>query len=515
MLVLGIGAYVWLAARILNAVRDLLEHGETLWEEALRTTPAGLVRPLDLGGISRRRRAAAAAALETSSPRSLMSYILFPRPVDFLSKALVIGPITALLGAAMGGFDKAPPLCHVAAVLAVWEYLIYQARYQVNDVIGAEEDSGTPDSTERWRLPLILDDADDPVQRHRNHTRKVISIASALLRVLLAVTWVLIYSPRREGLILAGITGITASAAILYELARRSLFQFALEAVNVGAGTVASVWQDDPRRRQVRGALACVYSLIGIGYGARALVALDLGTNWRLPMSTASLTFFFMVCVGCFGCLMVWTADCAKYIDPASTLPARKVLSTLALRPHIHLLGVHTDVIAEDANSVSALQRTGDDRALLHERLGGHPWRAPFLAAMIIAFFASASLSQWSGARVQHTRLTLGLPPVLCLAVAVMCSESVRSRMSKSPVSSNVTLAIGVAGPIALGLALTATLGFSSFAAVLPFLVASGSYRWLQDITPKAMRPSTLSRAIQTRREHFGQLLSRVRQELG
>src|SRR4051794_4800997 len=66
--------------------------------------------------------------------RSLTSYLLLPRPGD-LGKAVIV-PVTFALGSAAVGGTTASRLSHGVLVWLVLEFLVYQARYQWNDIRG-------------------------------------------------------------------------------------------------------------------------------------------------------------------------------------------------------------------------------------------------------------------------------------------------------------------------------------------------------------------------------------------
>ncbi len=87
-----------------------------------------------------------------SLTRSLPSYLLLPRPNDLI-KALFF-PATYVAGLAVMGWSIAGrDLLQATVALVCLEFLIYQARYQWNDLRGLGEDASSPMATDRKRLP--------------------------------------------------------------------------------------------------------------------------------------------------------------------------------------------------------------------------------------------------------------------------------------------------------------------------------------------------------------------------
>lgn len=83
--------------------------------------------------------------------RSLLSYLLLPRPDDLATKT-----IFTVAGCGMATYSlDAPPsaLIPLALVVVAVDLLAYQARYQWNDIRGVSEDIAAPTAVDRGRLP--------------------------------------------------------------------------------------------------------------------------------------------------------------------------------------------------------------------------------------------------------------------------------------------------------------------------------------------------------------------------
>ncbi|QBS39072.1 hypothetical protein DMB37_02050 [Nocardia sp. CS682] len=104
---------------------------------------------------TRARRATPLLPLAQSptGERKLLSYLLLPRPMD-LSKALFF-PIGTLTLIVMQPSVLEVPY-FVPRMLVLWfilEILIYQGRYQLNDLRGLDEDQVSPNAAQRGRIP--------------------------------------------------------------------------------------------------------------------------------------------------------------------------------------------------------------------------------------------------------------------------------------------------------------------------------------------------------------------------
>ena len=92
-------------------------------------------------------------AIESShvrrNERSLLSYLLMPRVAEWVKWVIAPGAFVVTAWAT-GAFRNWHQFIIVWLIL---EYLIYQARYQWNDIRGFHEDAEHPESTARLRLP--------------------------------------------------------------------------------------------------------------------------------------------------------------------------------------------------------------------------------------------------------------------------------------------------------------------------------------------------------------------------
>jgi hypothetical protein len=199
---------------------------------------------------SRPLRAPAAAPATTAAPgRTLLNYLLVPRPND-LVKAVVV-PLTFALGAAANGGVGATRLWQAVLVWLVLELLVYQARYQWNDVRGFAADQAHPERAARGRLP-------GPIERARPHITA--SLAVAALRLLLTAA-VGLAVPGLRGVLLAMTVGVFG-AAFVYER---------LRSMATGHTTQVPV--------PLRPSLLALWVAVGAGYAVRGMTGLALAVQ--------------------------------------------------------------------------------------------------------------------------------------------------------------------------------------------------------------------------------------------
>jgi predicted secreted protein len=96
--------------------------------------------------------------LRKEGERALIPYLTYPRPDDAIKGVFLAAGLASALLLAGGEHlnDLAWP--DVVSVVALWvgtEFLLYQARYQWNDIRGHSEDQAAPTSKSRGRLPNV------------------------------------------------------------------------------------------------------------------------------------------------------------------------------------------------------------------------------------------------------------------------------------------------------------------------------------------------------------------------
>ncbi|MCW2605992.1 MAG: putative rane protein, partial [Frankiales bacterium] len=223
-------------------------------------------------------RVAPPAAARTG--RTLPGYLLVPRPKD-LVKALVV-PLAFAVGAVTTSTAlDGRRLLQAALVWFALELLVYQARYQWNDVRGFAADQAHPDAASRGRLP-------GPMERARPHIAA--STAVAVLRLLLTAA-LAVAVPEVAGLLLAATLGVFGVAAG-YERLR-------------GAATGHTSEVPVP----LRPALVGLWVAVGAGYAVRGLTGLALAVDLTARPGLAVVAGVAMWALGVVFVTCRWTLE--------------------------------------------------------------------------------------------------------------------------------------------------------------------------------------------------------------
>jgi hypothetical protein len=215
----------------------------------------------------------------------LARYLLLPRPKDLFKGGIIA--LTYALGLLTAGGAGTASLLRALVVASVVELLIYQARYQWNDVRGFVADQYHPSSSGRRRLP-------GPLIRARAHVAASCAVGAARL----AVTGVLIFAV--PGLHLGGVLGFAMAgvfgAAIAYEI---------LRSLSTGQGGNAHT--------PIAVGAVLLWVTVGAGYAVRGLVGLGLAVDlWKRPTLLVAAT----VTLWCYGIAFVtcrWAAEMTEF----------------------------------------------------------------------------------------------------------------------------------------------------------------------------------------------------------
>lgn len=287
--------------------------------------------------------------------RPMWSYLVLPRPLDtvkwfFIPIAYIVAVVTTSHG--HGG----PGLLGAALGWLVFEYLIYQGRYQWNDIRGLADDLVHPARRERGRLPVA----------QRGPRRSVVLsvlviVARAVVAVIIAFT---IVPSSVSAIILVSFIGVWVPAG-LYEFLRARRTR-----PGVYAGTI--------------------WLVIGVGYAVRAAIGLALAG--LVPSGQTSGTFFlFGGAAWAFGIVFVtltWvleaTGHCSFRDGDVLAHPAE-----LTRKPHLARLLRFTPLTLRPIESAD--RSASSLRVLAGKAPVFTPWNAGLIAAVACAIAACAS----------------------------------------------------------------------------------------------------------------------------
>jgi hypothetical protein len=183
--------------------------------------------------------------------RSLRSYLLLPRPKDAFKWWIL--PLAFGLGALAEGGATGERLARAALAWAVLELLVYQARYQWNDIRGFAADQRHPDAAQRGRLP-------GPAERGASHIRASAIVAAA--RVAAALGLAALPGPLGLGWLAPALVVAVFGVAVLYEALR--------------ARATGRSGQVPP---PLTPAIAGLWAVVGGGYAIRGVAGLGLAID--------------------------------------------------------------------------------------------------------------------------------------------------------------------------------------------------------------------------------------------
>jgi hypothetical protein len=396
--------------------------------------------------------------------RSLVSYLIFPRPEDWI-KWLIAPGVFLVVAWAFNDLGRWRVFIELWLIL---EYLIYEARYQWNDARGVDEDAFHSEHQARRRLP------GGPADRTRRNVLISLAVASARLVIALVVGEAL--GLLRPVLVLMA---LVLSIAIVYETLRsRQPSSTVIEPTP----TVVAIW--------------CI---VGLGYGVRA--GLGLITGGLSAMS--SLTWIGISCFVFFGIMFVlltWVLEAVSccYCGKRNRIWWGRVKAEVPLKSHLMALlpyvplELKEQTLKEQTNATFSADKDGSRLAILEER--GRVW-TPWNLALAV----SAALGGALG--VGLAQATHGYPPgAIAVSVSLVgagllaCCNSQPARLAISGITAIVlasTISLFVHWPhslLAAGPWLTIAFTYSVF--------RGSSYRDLKEFGPNLLKAISSARIV-------------------
>lgn len=260
---------------------------------------------------------------ETIEPRMMstcswlraIAYYVYPRPGDLLKAAFIV--FGALIAVASVGEPRASLWEIVAAtafVFFVFDFLLYQARYQINDIRGFEEDLLNPEAGKRSRLPVI--------EGLGIGTSMMVSLSVASARlVAAAVVLGLLVAQKGWGMAFSLLACCVAAVllAVLYEGARdrsKNIWDVEVgrypELLQAGSPVPQAVLQ------ALRKATAPVFALVCLGYPLRLLAGYLFVADVAGTASYAGFWLAFVLVLAataCFGesfVTLTWALEASR-----------------------------------------------------------------------------------------------------------------------------------------------------------------------------------------------------------
>jgi hypothetical protein len=319
--------------------------------------------------------------------RSLQAYLVLPRPGD-VGKWVII-PASFCLGILTVGSVSGTVALRAMLVWLAIEFLVYQARYQWNDIRGFAADQLHPHASSRGRLP-------GPIERSRRHVP--LSAAVAVGRLLTATSLPLLL-PRLDlaAVLYTSAFGVFA-AAFIYEAIRA-----------VPAAPI------EPAAPQVRPIVAALWIVSGLGYAVRGLTGLALAVNlradWRLAV-LLGLTFW----VGGIGFVTArWAVESLAF---ASGRNGKVTWRANAVQAREHVLGL-TRWIGAPTEAAPLARSLRDWRPLKHASSPSAPWNLAALVKFPVAAASGVALACLDRTAPPAAWLVLPAASLLCAVLII------------------------------------------------------------------------------------------------
>lgn len=437
--ILALGLDVaFLAPSIVYAVVTMME-GSALWRRLVDGLPT--LRERTAAGFPARHHA--------TKRRTLASYLLIPRPEELLVKTWFI-PIAYFVLPLMNERYPSGAAVRVGTMigfLIVFELLIYQARYIVNDVRDRK------DGLESRRFWFAGQKENDE-EFERAALRMAFVDVAARLALAGLLVGCLFPIGHGEGPWYAGLLLGVFMAAIPYEWARSRIRQRGVLQV---AHSNTRVTADELRWSAV------MTSLAGVGYGLRVVAG-----YWLAGESNPVALFLAGVAGLALGSLIIsltWALECTKSsltLDKPHLVAFRKTIEAMQLSP--------SGASSASSNSLSPSSRVAFGRQALAAQ-----WSVAEIAAVVSA--CALVMYRVSG--------SVGALPLVVAAMLVLCAgisiAKVPVGLSPSTSTSGSVPVIGLIGTAIVGLGiglLVAQSGASTRTAVgaavtvsMPFLL--------------------------------------------
>lgn len=418
-----------------------------------------------------RKRDTGFPGLPEHAERSLMSYLLLPRQEE-LVKWLIAPGVFAVAAWVSGTLSQWPQFL---LLWFIFEYLIYNARYQWNDARGIDEDEIHNARFSRKRLPLGTG--------NKAVASIWTSLAVAACRILAAIIigiYTGLFTP------VAILTATVFSVAVVYEFLR--WFSKRPESAR------STGWRHDA-------VIYAIWMIVGLGYAIRAAVGFF---SARVPMTSPIMIIglAFFAAFGVTFVLLTWVLEASSYcwtsvgtgLDPSEE-KTWYMADALRSRPHIKALLSYVDVKIGPATPALGAEfggmpdtedpgYCGNVRILKAPRKKKNPWNAAFVVGAGLGATEGVSLAAPS----RHTALLYILSAFIGIvgALAVVWDNHAGRRTIWAVLTACVLSLLPIIGATKYPVILVGSIPWVAIAG-LYVMFRGSSYSDLKKFTPSAI----------------------------
>jgi hypothetical protein len=238
--------------------------------------------------------------------RSLWSYLLLPRPDDLVKALFVVAGIVVALISVPGRSSPRPGVAELVLFVVAVEWLVYQSRYQWNDIRGLYEDELSPSKADRQRLP--------------GGTAGIPKSVTAMILRLIGVFWIAALAWNGEARISGTDRVMVVAIAMIYLV-----------------GTIYEEIRQAARRSRISSTTNLALTLIVVGLGYPIRFALGWwgggGTTWSVALGLVLIAAWGL---GILFVSLGWILEFADHIHSTdSSGDLYMVGPAIAAKPHL------------------------------------------------------------------------------------------------------------------------------------------------------------------------------------
>jgi len=352
--------------------------------------------------------------------RQLIFRLLIPRPLELTTKGLLL-PLAAMVAAIYYRGRPFPEvLSETAIAWLLFEFLLYQGRYTINDLLDRRHDTGGLYGSHR--LPLGVCGDGNPCPLPPDGIAAIFVAITSRLVIFLYVTLAIRgLDQLGKALIIAGLTLAILTAA--YEALRARTRVAAVKPLKLTWLKVA------------------IYFLVGSGYALRVVLGWWLGASGH-----ASLTIFATLgtsawLFGVTSVLMTWILEGSASV-PLHPSPAHVYDTRVSTKNHLGPLLVTSELVTRDAVEAQVGPPDATAGQLRLFKSGSHPASGLFKAWNLIFMLACCGCSLLTAEMaglLSKNHLTVAVP---CVFAGGLCGlVSVRAPALFPALASGILLA--------------------------------------------------------------------------
>ncbi|WP_330252935.1 hypothetical protein OG874_44040 [Nocardia sp. NBC_00565] len=403
-----------------------------------------------------------ASATKSSGTRSLVGYLLLPRPAD-LSKALFF-PASVGISCLLTDQTVHGGIRFVVMWLTL-ELLIYAARYQVNDIRGASEDGRAPEKRARGRPAM---------------TPSAMKLSAGVIALRLYMVFLIAITPSLalSSNIRWALGGVVGTAAV-YEFARSVERREYEKSEHPARGTIML-------SKQNRIAAASVLLLVGLGYPLRTALGLLFVPTETIPVQVFVGMLFFTFSFGILFVSMTWALEAVSYLSelPRAGTPPQFHWSLLE-KPHLVLLvRAFRWPVLHGTTTPLGEERIGARKKIFHQLYDTTaegatssalaPWNVALAgcAVAVAVLLSGASVSGW---RWVAFGLAIAGLAVAVVVLSMRAVDRIACLAAVLPVVASIPFALGATAGTDLEICAVAAIGWV-LAAGMTFYFKNSTY---------------------------------------